>query len=56
MNTGSHYIMRDQARGIAPELTRFDASGRRRDKGSFRELLLFTGAVVLYLAALGISN
>lgn len=56
MNTASPYIMRDQLKRPAAELMCFDAHGRRRNKGSFKELLLFAMAVALYLAALGFSN
>lgn len=56
MYTHSHYVMRDQVKGVIPELMRFDSRGRRRLRGSFTELALFAGAITVYLVALGLSN
>jgi len=56
MHIHDHYLMRDQVKGLIPELMQFDSRGGRRMRGSFTELLLFVGALTTYLAALAISN
>jgi hypothetical protein len=56
MYSHKHYVMHDQVRGLIPELMRTDARGIRRAGRSFAELLFFSGAISLYLIALGLSN
>ena len=56
MRIHDHYLMRDQVKGLIPELMQFDSRGSRRTRGSFTELLMFVGALTAYLAALAISS
>jgi hypothetical protein len=56
MYSHKHYVMRDQVKGLVPELMQSDVRGVRRAGRSFAELLFFSGAVAIYLIALGLSN
>jgi len=56
MHLNKHYVMRDQVRGLIPEIMKTDTRGHRRENGSFTELMLFSLAVALYVLALGLSN
>ncbi len=56
MHIDKHYFMRDQVRGLVPEIMKTDTRGHRRGNGSFAELALFSLAVALYVLALGLSN
>ena len=56
MYPNKHYVMRDQVRGLIPELMQSDSRGIRRAGRSFAELLFFSAAIAVYLIALGLSN
>lgn len=56
MQCHNHYFMREQVKGLIPDLMKSDICGGRRKKTSFTELLVFFLAVAFYLAALGFSN